>query len=173
MRATSASSSACAVAASGIYILYKACVGSSRAPCVVLRCLVRLRFALRSLAMWRVCAIAPTAVALFPAGGPFLPSLYVNLYFTQREAEDISRQPETKRGATANTRPKAKPRNAKRSQNKNAKSTHGLSNKPPECVQTRNNELAPWVSGCSSVFFRDCNSSRCLHRSITFVTPSS
>jgi hypothetical protein len=34
-------------------------------------------FALRSLAVWRVCAIAPS---LFPAGGPFLPSLSVNLY---------------------------------------------------------------------------------------------
>jgi hypothetical protein len=58
------------------------------------------RFALRSLAVWRVRAIAPSFIfgwrafssvslcksvfsgvlALFPAGGPFLPSLYVNLY---------------------------------------------------------------------------------------------
>jgi hypothetical protein len=37
--------------------------GQSRAPCVGLGCLVRLRFALHSLAMWRVCAIAPSFVS--------------------------------------------------------------------------------------------------------------
>jgi hypothetical protein len=34
------------------------CLGLSRAPCVGLGFLVRLRFASRSLAVWRVCAIA-------------------------------------------------------------------------------------------------------------------
>jgi hypothetical protein len=36
------------------------CLGLSRAPCLGLGCLVRLRFALRGLAVWRVCAIAPS-----------------------------------------------------------------------------------------------------------------
>jgi hypothetical protein len=40
-------------------------------------------FALRSLAMWRVCAIAPA----FPAGGPFLPSLSVTLIQHARETQ--------------------------------------------------------------------------------------
>jgi hypothetical protein len=56
--------------------------------------LVRLRFALRSLVVWRVCAIAPSLkhnnskkyndlhLALFPAGGSFLPSLSVNNILT-------------------------------------------------------------------------------------------
>jgi hypothetical protein len=35
----------------------------SHAPCVGLGCLVRLRFALHSLAVWPVCAIAPSFVS--------------------------------------------------------------------------------------------------------------
>jgi hypothetical protein len=75
------------------------CLGLSLAPCVGLGFLVRFRFASRSPAMWRVCAIALSFVsgwrafssvslcksifalcALFPAGGPFLPSLSVNIF---------------------------------------------------------------------------------------------
>jgi hypothetical protein len=83
-------------------------LGLSRVPCVGLGFLVRLRFALHGFAVWCVCAIAPSLnsgwrafssvflcqsiciplrgvfvrlrLASFPAGRPFLPSLYVNLY---------------------------------------------------------------------------------------------
>jgi hypothetical protein len=43
---------------------------------------------------------------------------YKNIYVTQREREEKARQPERKPGPIANTRHKAKLRNAKRSQNK-------------------------------------------------------
>jgi hypothetical protein len=46
-----------------IFIQYLYKKGLARAPCMGLGCLVWLRFALRSLAMWRVCALAPSFVS--------------------------------------------------------------------------------------------------------------
>jgi hypothetical protein len=62
-------------------------------------------------------------------------TLSVHMYFQinillHRETEEKARQPETKLGAIAHTRHKARLRNAKRSRTKNPKLTHRAQNRP-------------------------------------------
>jgi hypothetical protein len=92
--------------------------------------LLWLRFALRSLALCGMCAIAPSFVSSWQAF-----SSVALCKFLQSETEEKARQPETILGAIAQTRHKARRRNArrrnsKRSQTKNPKTTHKAQNRP-------------------------------------------
>jgi hypothetical protein len=64
----------------GTMVHFSGCLGLSRAPCVRLGFLGCLCFELCSLALWRVCVIAPSFVS---GWRPFLPSLYVKVYFSE------------------------------------------------------------------------------------------
>jgi hypothetical protein len=107
--------------------------------------LVRLRFASRSPAMWRVCAIALSFVSGWRAfSSVSLCNTVLQDIDLQRETEEKARQPETKLSAIAQTRHIAGLRDAKRSRTRNPKLTHGARDRPkqpqPRAVRDRASE---------------------------------
>jgi hypothetical protein len=106
---------------------------------IIYRDLVRLRFALHSFAVWCVCTMAPSFIsgwrAFFSVSlckSIMYREIFCKSYNLQRETKEKARQPETKPGANAQTRHKARLRIAKRSRTKHPKPTYGARDRPKQ-----------------------------------------